>query len=91
MRFHAYTARVNADRVIAACRSYESAHGRLPDRLQDLVPAFLPAVPRAKHTGMYGAFTYFSSAESHTLMYVAFPPFGRRLYHFEERRWGVRD
>jgi hypothetical protein len=91
MRFHAETARVNADRVIAACRSYESAHGRLPQRLQDLVPAFLPAVPRAKHTGMYGEFMYLSSPASHTLIYVAFPPFGRRLYHFEESRWGVLD
>jgi len=91
MRFHAHTARVNADRVIEACRSYERAHGKLPERLQDLVPAFLPAVPRAKYTGMYGEFTYSSSATRHTLLYVALPPFGRRLYHFEENRWGQLD
>jgi hypothetical protein len=88
MRFHARTARVNADRVIEACRSYERAHGKLPERLQDLVPAFLPAVPRAKYTGMYGEFTYLSSATDHRLLYVALPPFGRRLYHFEADRWG---
>jgi len=88
LRFHSYTARVNVDRVIAACRSYERANGKLPERLEDLVPTFLPAVPRAKYTGMYGQFAYWSSAGAHTLMYVAVPPAGRRLYHFEENRWG---
>jgi hypothetical protein len=91
LRFHAYTARVNTERVIAACRAYERANGRLPERLQDLVPAFLPAVPRAKYVLMFGEFNYFSSPESHTLQYVALAPFGRRLYHFEQDRWSSLD
>jgi hypothetical protein len=91
LRFHAYTARVNADRVIQACRSYERANGKLPERLENLVPAFLPAVPRAKYVYSYGEFTYLSSAEGHTLLYVAVPPFGRRLYHFEKDAWSQLD
>lgn len=91
MRFHADTARVNADRVIAACRSYEKANGKLPETLPDLVPAFLPGIPRAKYTGMFGEFTYLSAPTNHTLLYVALPPFGRRLYHFEQNRWSNLD
>lgn len=91
-RFHAATARNHAAQVIEACHAYQTRHGMLPERLQQLVPEFLPAVPRAKYTLSYGAFTYWTSGQkSHTLMYVALPPFGRRLYHFEERRWSSLD
>jgi hypothetical protein len=72
LRFHSHTVRAHATRVIEACRAYKVRSGKLPERLQDLVPDFLPAVPRAKYT-------------------VMFPPFGRRLYHFEEDRWGQLD
>jgi hypothetical protein len=92
MRVHTATAETNAAQVIEACRAYQARHGRLPDRLQELVPEFLPAVPPAKYTFSYGAFTYLTSGEqSHTLMYVTLPPFGRRLYHFEEARWSQLD
>lgn len=92
LRFHSFTARTNAARVIEACRSYEARHGAYPERLPDLVPEFLPSVPRAKYVLLWGDFTYWSSpGPSHTLMYVAVPPFGRRLYHFEANRWGQLD
>jgi hypothetical protein len=92
MRLHTATAETNAAQVIEACLAYQARHGRLPDRLQELIPEFLPAVPPAKHTLSYGAFTYLTSGEqSHTLMYVTLPPFGRRLYHFEEARWSHLD
>lgn len=90
-----------AGEVIAACRAYEATHGQLPNALRELVPAFLPAVPRAKYTAMFGDFTYFASraddsgptsaTPSHTLMYVQLPPFGRRLYHFENNSWSTLD
>jgi len=91
MALHARTGRINADRVIEACRSYERANGKLPDRLEDLVPDFLPSIPRARYTGMFREFMYWSTGEGHTLLYVTVPPFGRRLYHFEERRWSSLD
>jgi hypothetical protein len=91
LRAHAFTAQTRAARVIGACRSYEAKHGRLPEQLRDLVPEFLPSVPRAKYTYMFGEFSYFASPGSHALQYVALPPFGRRLYHFEQDRWSTRD
>jgi hypothetical protein len=91
-RFHAATAETHAVSVIEACRAFETRHGMLPSRLEDLVPEFLPAVPRAKYTLAWGEFTYSTfSDERHTLMYVAFPPFGRRVYHFEEAQWRSLD
>ena len=42
-----YAAR-QADRVIAACRRYETKYHHLPVRLQELVPEFLPSIRRAK-------------------------------------------
>jgi hypothetical protein len=87
-RFHVATAESHAARVIEACRAFEARRGMLPDRLEELVPDFLPAVPRAKYTLAWGEFTYSTSAEKrHTLMYVTLPPFGHRIYHFEEAQW----
>jgi hypothetical protein len=91
-RFHRATSEANAARIIDACRAFDARYGTLPNRLQDLVPEFLPDVPRAKYTLAYNAFEYSTFDEHrHTLMYVAFPPFGRRIYHFEGRRWSQLD
>ncbi len=43
--------RLDALRLIAACRIYELRHGRLPDALDMLVPALLPEVPRDPFDG----------------------------------------
>jgi hypothetical protein len=81
-----------ADRVIAACRQYETKYRRLPDTLQEVVPEFLPGIPRAKYTLLYGDFSYFVSYEKkHHLYYVAFPPFARAIYSFESGRWSTFD
>ena len=91
-RFHVATATTHAARVIAACRAFEVRHGMLPDRLEDLVPEFLPNVPRAKYTLAWGGFTYSMAGKTrHTLMYTTLPPFGRRVYHFEEGQWSQLD
>ena len=92
MRLHAVTAETHAARVIEACRAFERRHGTLPDRLDELVPEYLSAVPRAKYTLAWGNFTYSTSGtRDHTLMYVALPPFGRRIYHFDDNRWSQLD
>jgi hypothetical protein len=81
-----------AERVIAACRQFETKNHRFPDRLPELVPEFLPSVPRAKYTLLYGEFTYFLSYEKrHHLYYVVFPPFARAIYSFESGRWSTFD
>jgi hypothetical protein len=87
LNVHAWTAEKRADQVIAACRSYKAKNGKFPDRLQDLVPDFLPSIPPAKYTLTSGDFQYFTETDGvHMLMYVAVPPFGRRLYTFETGR-----
>ena len=79
-----------ADHVIAVCRHYEAKYHRLPDSLQEVVPEFLPSIPRAKYTLLYGDFSYFVSDEKkHYLYYVAFPPFARAMYSFESNRWST--
>jgi hypothetical protein len=47
-----------ADMVIAACRAYERDYRRLPATLDDLVPRYLPAVPRARLVPVAGEFVY---------------------------------
>ena len=89
--FHARVAEANAARVIAACRAYKAQQGSYPKQLEDLVPKLLPSVPRAKYVMAFGQFSYWATPESHTLLYVAVPPSGRRLYHFEEDRWSRLD
>src|SRR6266545_469978 len=86
-------ARRRADALITACRQYEARHGRLPDRLDELVPDFIPSVPLAKYTLMppFNMFMYMVRPGKHSLMWVAFPPFGRPYYVFEDNRWGSLD
>ncbi len=86
-------ARDRAEVVIAAVRQYEQRQGRLPERLEDLVPDFLPSVPRAKYTllQVFNSFVYDDSPSRHTLMWMALPPFGRVTYNFEQGRWGYLD
>ena len=45
-----------------------------------------------KYTIAFGEFTYAASDEKrHTLMYVSLPPFGRRIYNFEDGQWHQLD
>lgn len=95
LRLHTATARGNAETVIAACQRYRAAHGRFPERLEELVPGQLPRVPRARYTLLWGEFSYWSTgtpeAPAHALAYVALPPFGRRVYQLEQGAWGRLD
>jgi hypothetical protein len=86
-------ARRNAESLIAACRAFEAKHGRLPETLGELVPAFLPALPAARYDGPHFGFQYEVSTASghHVLGWTDTAPFGRPFYVFEEDRWGYLD
>jgi hypothetical protein len=86
-----HEARRRADIVIAACERFQAATGQYPTQLAELVPAYLPGVPRAKYVLAFGAFTYDARPDRHTLMYVSLPPFGRPYFVFEEKRWSTLD
>ena len=82
----------NAKRIINACEEFHDANGRYPHTLDELVPRYLGSIPRAKYCLMFGDFWYFNyPGSSCMLMWVKVPPFGRNIYHFEDRRWGYLD
>lgn len=82
-----------AERIIAAVEDYKAANGKYPDRLDQIAPQFMAEIPtKARVAFTDTGFRYFAgSQESHTLMYVAMPPFGRKIYNFETRSWGFVD
>ncbi|WP_224242389.1 hypothetical protein [Hyalangium gracile] len=86
-------ARQNAERIIAACRAFERKEGRLPEKLEELIPEFLPSLPRALYDGPHFGFTYDAASEPprHVLGWTDRIPFGRPYYVFEEDRWGYLD
>ncbi len=84
-------AQAQAERVIAAVEAYHADHRRYPGSLEDLVPKYLPAVPRAKYTLGFNEFVYRADPERATLQYVRLPPFGRPYYVFQGRKWGYLD
>ncbi len=67
-------------------------YNRYPQRLDDLVPEFIPTVPIAKDTlGGGGSFFYSSrpGGGEPMLYYEVLPPFGRRFYHLETDELGI--
>lgn len=90
--FNTSLAQQRAHAIIRAVDAYKLKTGGYPDRLEQLVPAYLPKVPhKAKLTMMDAGFRYSSRDGSHSLSYVSLPPFGRRIYTFETASWDRLD
>lgn len=77
----------NAERIIAACEQFRAATGKYPDQMHELVPRYLSSIPRARHALMFSDFRYRSLEGNHQLMWDERPPFGRKIYDFEQRKW----
>ena len=75
----------NAGKVVAACEEFHADKGRYPETLNELVPQYMPSVPRAKYCTGLGEFWYVSSGEYPTLFWYEIPLHGRRIYNFEGR------
>lgn len=84
-------AKSRAETVIAAVHAYRAKHGVYPAALENLVPEFLPSVPRAKLTLGFHRFEYLVREDKAWLHYTSVPPFGRPTYNFAARRWGYLD
>ncbi|WP_165075872.1 hypothetical protein [Paludisphaera rhizosphaerae] len=86
-------AEANAQRIIAACEAYQADNGSLPGGLKDLVPKYLSSVPVAKYClGPWSRFTYFNSkGGTAMLVWHVVPPYYRKIYSFEDRRWSYLD
>ena len=83
-------AETNATKIIVACEAFQAANGCFPESLGELVPGFIPSVPRAKYCLAYGEFHYFSLGRP-MLVWCVVPPFSRRIYDFDAQRWGSVD
>lgn len=81
-----------ASQVVRAVEAYQRREASYPPSLEALVPEYLPEVPQAKPT-VSGEFRYLPPAtdSAPTLLYEELPPFGRRVYHFDERVWSRID
>jgi hypothetical protein len=85
-------AEANAQRIVKACDEYHAANGKYPHTLDELVPRYLDAVPRAKYCLDHGEFWYWNFSEDNAhLVWWKVPPFGRKIYSFKEHRWGYLD
>lgn len=81
-------ANANAERIIVACEQFHAATGKYPDQMDELVPKYLSSIPRAKNALlMFSDFRYRSLEGNHQLMWDERPPFGRKIYDFERRKW----
>ena len=82
-----------AEQVVCAIRTFREEHGRYPNDLQQLVPKYLPFVPRAKYAITFSAFFYAGGGgESRPgLWWIDTPPHGKRYYNFDDARWSFID
>jgi hypothetical protein len=89
--FNRHLGHVNARLIIKAVEDYRSEQGKYPERLEDLVPQYFSKVPRAAIRFNGTKYTYYHHKDSHRLMWAEAPPFGRRTYHFETKKWSYID
>jgi hypothetical protein len=61
-------AEANAARVVEACEEFRDANGKFPKTLGELVPWYMPSVPRAKYCLEYGEFRYWNLDGCHPIL-----------------------
>jgi len=84
-------AEANAPRIITACEEFRVANGKFPKTLDELVPRYMPFIPRAKYCLAWGEFRYWNFDDKPILVWWAVPPYGTKVYDFENRRWRYID
>lgn len=83
-------AEINSERIIKAVDAFHVAKGRYLKTLDELVPKYLPSVPRAKYC-MNGVFRYFNEPGSYCMLMWSKLGFYRKIYHFDSKQWGAVD
>jgi hypothetical protein len=84
-------AEANAANIIRACEEFHAANDKYPKTLGELVPQYMSSVPRAKYCLLFGDFLYWNFDSQPMLAWYAIPPYGCKIYNFEERRWSYLD
>ena len=74
--------------VIAACKQFQQKHQRYPEKLNELVPEFLPAIPNAGYTLISRRFFYSSSRP---VLGFAVMFHGVAWYYFQTNQWLTND
>jgi hypothetical protein len=79
--------------IVAACESYKAATGNYPQKLDELVPKYLPKIPHAKYRLMQDLGFWYIAGGGYPpiLLYTEQFPFGRRAYSFSRKAWGYED
>lgn len=90
-----YDSRLARERVTAVAESlkaYKAKHGDYPDKLEALVPEYLPQVPKALTFGTGSRIRYIRGKDgSAELIYVSIPPFGRSRLRVDTGKWDFFD
>ncbi|MGD8226744.1 MAG: hypothetical protein PVI20_03120 [Desulfobacteraceae bacterium] len=89
--FNRHMGHVNARLIIKAVEDYRSEQGKYPERLEDLVPQYFSKLPPAAIRFESTKYHYIHHKDHHRLMWAEAPPFGRRMYHFETKKWSTID
>jgi len=76
-----------AEALIVAIEQYHQDNAKYPDKLENLVPQYIPKVPIAKYVLSFNKFWYSNHNEYPDLYYVDLPPFGRPTYNFNHKKW----
>jgi hypothetical protein len=75
--------------VILAVRRYNSEHGHYPKTLDELVPTYLPSIPRGGFTLISRHFRYFNYADPQLWIPAMF--YGVVSYDFHTKTWRTND
>jgi len=89
--FNRHLGHVNAKLIIKAVEDYRVKNGAYPERLEDLIPQFFSKVPPSAIRLTSTKYYYLHHKDYHSLMWAEAPPFGRRTYHFETKKWSYVD
>jgi hypothetical protein len=84
-------ARSRAETLVSAVKAFHDKNQRYPKILEELVPDHVKQVPLAKYTFTFNRFSYLTSDQGTSLLYVSFPPFGRPTYSFTRNAWHYID
>jgi len=81
----------NADKIINSVEEYKADKGDYPTELGKLVPEYIPKIPVCAYRMVNNQYRYSYTETSHYLMWAQLPPYGRRLYHFQNKEWTYID
>jgi hypothetical protein len=88
-----YCARGNsttADQLVAGIEAFREQRSRYPEKLDELVPEFMDAIPKAKLGFQTTRFFYSNRCDAFTLGYSS-PVMMARTYDSQKKKWRLRD